>query len=293
MNCKEIRDEILNEVRKYVAVCEIYDIPAPKLVTVQFGDNKVSERYIKNKIKTCDSVGLLQEHVKLSGNFDKNIAKVVLDELYDDPYVSGVMVQLPIEIEGIDNINVPFEKDVDGLSPDSYESYFLKGENTNIPCTAKAVIDILQKNNISVESEVVLVLGKGKTSGHPLSLMLQRLGATVINVNSKTFKQDSDKLLKMASIVVSCAGRPNILDNNNLVGDYKAIINVGMFNDEDGKLIGDINIGSLVESRFKDTLITPLVGGTGILTVANLLKNTCLRHYQDYKFMTELENILS
>ena len=176
-------------------------------------------------------------------------------------------------------IYVPIKEVASYLGYESYKSYFFDKENSNIPCTVRGVLQILQCNNINVKGETVLVIGKGKTSGLPLSLMLQRLGATVINVNSNTTKENLHMLLNVANIVVSCAGTPILNYENMKHSTYKAVINVGMTT-IDGKVVGDIDVNDLIEHKMDyESLITPILGGTGILTVVNLLLNTCIQHY--------------
>lgn len=279
MTCREIRDLIKADIKEYIRLCNIYDYSLPKLVTVQVGDDEVSKKYINNKIKLCKEVGMLEEHIQLNGKVT-DLMEILLDKKYNDESVNGVIIQLPATKEVEDMIfEMPKNKDVDGLGYESYKSYFFDKENSNIPCTVRGVLQILQCNNINVKGETVLVIGKGKTSGLPLSLMLQRLGATVINVNSNTTKENLHMLLNVANIVVSCAGTPILNYENMKHSTYKAVINVGMTT-IDGKVVGDIDVNDLIEHKMDyESLITPILGGTGILTVVNLLLNTCIQHY--------------
>lgn len=290
VTCKDIQSRILNDINKYIHICEMYGLRVPHLTTIQVGNDEVSKKYIKNKKALCNKVGIVNTHYDILSESGDMVLSLI-DLLEKDKRVDGIMVQLPIKLEYGEYMNTPYIsllKDVDGLSADSYNSYFHLNERTNIPCTARGVLDILRYNNVKVEGKTVLVIGKGATSGHPISLLLQKMGATVINANSRTTKEKLDNFLKGVDIVISCSGVAGIINKDNLGGNYEAIINVGMTTNEEGKLIGDLDYTDL---DLPNTLIPPLVGGTGILTVTNLLLNTVFAHYKNVQdiFKTDME----
>lgn len=288
---KNIQSRLKNDISSYVDICKMYDIVVPKLVTMQIGEDGASKRYINNKIKLCNELGVKNEHIGLNGDFPTSLINDIIDKKVNEFNVDGIMVQLPIELHGEDKSdinwnNIPLLKDVDGLTEKAYNSYFHKKEFTNIPCTARGVIQILNEFKIDVVGKTVLVLGKGKTSGHPISLLLQNMGATVLNVNSKTTYSVLVELLEISDIIISCTGTPHIINKENIskIKSYDAIINVGMSISLEGKLVGDIDVEGIKDlPNCLNTVITPIIGSTGVLTVTNLLLNVCISHYLKYK----------
>lgn len=289
-NCVDLRDKMEGQIKLYVDTCKDLGICRPTLGVITAGEEIANSSYVKSKKEACSRVGIVYQHVDLGENTWEEWVIKKVKELNDNKLVNGFIVQHPLVSYRKINMTKVLDaikpiKDVDGLSPYSLGMLALNdAEPTFIPCTAKGVVDILRKQlNVSLKGKHVVIIGKGLTSGRPLSLLLPRYGATVSTIDSKTPYTLKRSLLYSADIVISCTGRPNSLSTQCL--DYTKpviLINVGM-NRLDGKLCGDIDINDLKEiedlrSKELDYKVNTVTKSTGILTVTNLLYNTCLAH---------------
>lgn len=289
VNCKDLEAKILKDVKDYVKVCDAYDIPKPKLFMLQIGNDSASSNYVNRKELKCKETGVLSETMHITRCKLEDLHSI-LENRNNDPLTHGIMIQQPSPLETADNEallqKVVPVKDVDGFT------YHNVGALTNnsvpgmIPCTAKGVMQILDHHDIDVQSKLVLVIGKGRTSGRPIAQLLQNKGATVISANSKTYKGDLNNFMLIADIIISCVGKKHLVTRKDLQITYKdAIINVGMVWEHDKlfnkpRLFGDVDVKSFENEKiYENTLITTVSGSTGLLTVANLLMNTCIAHY--------------
>ena len=289
VNCKDLEAKILKDVKDYVKVCDAYDIPKPKLFMLQIGNDSASSNYVNRKELKCKETGVLSETMHITRCKLEDLHSI-LESRNNDPLTHGIMIQQPSPLETADNEALLQKvlpiKDVDGFT------YYNVGALTNnsvpgmIPCTAKGVMQILDHHDIDVQSKLVLVIGKGRTSGRPIAQLLQNKGATVISANSKTYKGDLNNFMLIADIIISCVGKKHLVTRKDLQITYKdAIINVGMVWEHDKlfnkpRLFGDVDVKSFENEKiYENTLITTVSGSTGLLTVANLLMNTCIAHY--------------
>lgn len=234
----------------------------PTLAVVQIDDNKSSNAYINGKKKDCEEVGIEFVHFKLdSSKYTQEDLCKILIALSNDELINGIIVQLPIpEKYNIDELldNIAPNKDVDGFRKDScFES-----------CTPKGIIDWLKYNNYDFTGKQVTVLGRSKIVGKPLVNMLIDRGSTVISCNSHT--ENIEKYTRGSDLVISAVGKANLfcceMPENGIVVD------VGINHDIDGKLCGDVN-RKYVENNIKNTYVTSVPGGVGLLTRVALLDN--------------------
>lgn len=289
VNCKDLEAKILKDVKDYVKVCDAYDIPKPKLFMLQIGNDSASSNYVNRKELKCKETGVLSETMHITRCKLEDLHSII-ENRNNDPLTHGIMIQQPSPLETADNEALLQKvlpiKDVDGFT------YHNVGALTNnsvpgmIPCTAKGVMQILDHHDIDVQGKLVLVIGKGRTSGRPIAQLLQNKGATVISANSKTSKGDLNNFMLIADIIISCVGKKHLVTLKDLQITYKdAIINVGMVWEHDKlfnkpRLFGDVDVKSFENEKiYENTLITTVSGSTGLLTVANLLMNTCISHY--------------
>lgn len=258
---RTLREKIKNQI--------ISEKISPCLAVIQIGDDSASNIYIKNKKKACLDVGIRFEHKK----FDKNISQeVVINEikkLNDDTSVNGILVQLPIpssfnEGEIINTISPV--KDVDGLTYPNVGNLVL-GNDGLVPCTPLAVMELLKMYNVKLSGKNVCVVGRSNLVGKPLVQLLLRQDATVSICHSKS--TDIKNHTKRADILIVAAGHPNLI-TKDMIKDKAVVIDVGI-NKENSLLCGDV---SFDEVSKKASLITPVPGGVGPMTVACLLKNT-------------------
>lgn len=244
----------------------------PHLVIITVGDDPASQIYVRNKKRACDEVGIEVEHITFSADARPFMVRETICHKNFDPTVDGIMVQLPLpegydEREIIDTIYP--EKDVDGLTTTNIGK-LRSGQSCFQPCTARGIIDLLDYYGVEIDGKDVTILGRSNIVGKPLADLMMARGATVTQCHSHT--RDVSQHTYTADIVVSAIGQPKLLNRSYFCkGIVDTIIDVGINRDENGKLCGDIDFNE-VEDLPK--YITPVPGGVGPMTVAELLKNT-------------------
>lgn len=240
----------------------------PTLCVIQIGDNKASNVYIKNKMKACHEVGIKFEHIKFNETISEELVINEIKRLNDDISVNGILVQLPLPIgfdEGkiINSIN-PL-KDVDGLTYQNVGNLVLENDSL-VSCTPLGVIELLKAYKVELESKNVCIIGRSNLVGKPLIQLLLKENASVSICHSKTL--NIKEYTKCADILIVAAGHPNLV-TKDMVKDGAVVVDVGI-NKEGNVLCGDV---SFDEVSKKASLITPVPGGVGPMTVACLLKN--------------------
>ena len=219
---------------------------------VQVGNNEASNRYVRNKVRDCEEIGVVA-HVY---NFDEDITSEDLAwEIKElNAHYDAVMIQLPLPAHLNKDYLAQFidrEKDVDGMRKDSYFKC----------CTPKGIIGYLKWRGVEIEGANAVVIGRSDIVGKPMAQYLLEANATVTVCHSKT--KDLKRYLRDADIIVCAVGKERFLDCSELSG---IVIDVGINFDENGKLVGDC-----YNTEGKD--VTPVPGGVGLLTRCALLEN--------------------
>lgn len=240
----------------------------PSLTVIQIGDNKASDIYVRNKKKACEEVGVRFDLLKFNDAISQDVVINEIKRLNNDVMVNGILVQLPLP-PGFDegkiiNTITPV-KDVDGLTYQNVGNLVLENECLT-PCTPLAVMELLKMYNVNLAKKNVCIIGRSNLVGKPLIQMLLQKDATVSICHSKSV--DIKNYTKMADVLIVAAGHPNLV-TKNMVKDGAVVIDVGI-NKENDVLCGDV---SFDEVSKKASLITPVPGGVGPMTVACLLKN--------------------
>lgn len=240
----------------------------PSLTVIQIGDNKASDIYVRNKKKACEEVGVRFELLKFNDAISQDVVINEIKRLNNDVMVNGILVQLPLP-PGFDegkiiNTITPV-KDVDGLTYQNVGNLVLENECLT-PCTPLAVMELLKMHNVNLAKKNVCIIGRSNLVGKPLIQMLLQKDATVSICHSKSV--DIKNYTKMADVLIVAAGHPNLV-TKSMVKDGAVVIDVGI-NKENDVLCGDV---SFDEVSKKASLITPVPGGVGPMTVACLLKN--------------------
>ena len=266
---KLVSNSVKENVKQKVDVIKEKYGTTPTLAVVMVGDNPASAVYVRNKIKACEKVGIQSVHIVLDKEISqKELEDKVKDLAYDDN-INGILVQLPLP-DGFDSDSVikliPQNKDVDGLAKGNVADLVM-GEKGIVPCTPKGVMDLLKYYGIEVSGKRVAIIGRSMLVGKPLFSLMTNANATVTLCHSKT--KNIEEITKEADIVVCALGKAKFL-KENMVKDGVVIIDVGINKTEDG-LVGDADFDTLKE---KASYITPVPGGCGPMTVAELLDNT-------------------
>jgi methylenetetrahydrofolate dehydrogenase (NADP+)/methenyltetrahydrofolate cyclohydrolase len=263
---KIVAADIKQRLREEIAAA---DKRAPYLVIITVGDDPASKVYVRNKVKACEEIGIQVRHYVFAADDEPQAVLDLIDMLNYADRIDGIMVQLPLpkgwdERAIIDAISPA--KDVDGLTTTNI-GRLRSGQECLKPCTAAGIIDLCKYYNIELDGQDVTIVGRSNIVGKPLADMMMAEGATVTQCHSRTRYLEVDT--KKADILVSAIGKPKFL-NDDYVGFGSVVIDVGINHDEEGKLCGDVDFEDV---EWKVQHITPVPGGVGPMTVAELMKN--------------------
>lgn len=267
LNGKELSSKIKENIKNEVDKLSV----KPKLAVISVGNDEASKVYVRNKEKACNLVGIDFELFHFDESTDEEIIRLI-EELNFNDNINGILLQLPLPSNLNEELlinHISYSKDVDALSTIS------KGLQGNkdclfVPCTAKGIIRLLDYYNIPLEGKHVVVVGRSKLVGMPVSTECLKRDATVTICHSKT--KDLSYYTKQADILIVATGNKYLIDKT-MIKDNSVIIDVGI-NRENNILYGDVNIDTESICYAK----TPVPGGVGPMTVAMLLENTLLAY---------------
>ena len=275
--------DIAAKVRKEVsdAVLELKKNNAnPGLATVIVGEDPASKVYIRNKNKSANELGIESFQYNLKDNIPEEELLNLISKLNNNLEVDGILVQLPlpkhINTESVIDAIRP-DKDVDGFNVLNAGNLYLN-KNSVIPCTPLGCIIMLHTLNISLKGLHAVIIGRSTIVGKPLSQLLLKENCTVTVVHSHT--KDVKNFVKEADIVIAAVGIANYVQGD-WIKKGSIIIDVGINRiTKDGKtiLVGDVDFE---EAAKKASVISPVPGGVGPMTIACLLMNTviqCAKH---------------
>ncbi|GMO03375.1 bifunctional 5,10-methylenetetrahydrofolate dehydrogenase/5,10-methenyltetrahydrofolate cyclohydrolase [Lachnoanaerobaculum sp. JCM 36186] len=258
---EKIKDEIsgmLSELKGYI----------PTLGIVRIGSNPADISYEKGAVKKMESLSLKTKVFE----FDENISSDdFIDEfkkINEDDEIDGILLfrPLPKHIDEKKVIEVLDErKDLDGISYKNIAKVFAGDESGFAPCTARAVIKILESNNIELEGKNVVVLGRSMVIGKPVAMLAIQKNATVTLCHSKT--ADLKKMCKNADILIVAIGRAKMI-NDDYIGEDAVVIDVGI-NFFEGKLCGDVDLENVKNAA----MATPVPKGVGAVTTSVLAEH--------------------
>jgi methylenetetrahydrofolate dehydrogenase (NADP+)/methenyltetrahydrofolate cyclohydrolase len=221
-------------------------------------------------MKAAEEVGIIATPFPMIADTDEEYIKDIIVEFNNDNNIDGIMVQLPLpthldERAIIDTIDPA--KDVDGLTTTNI-GRLRSGQECLKPCTAAGIIDLCKYYDIDLDGKYVTIIGRSNIVGKPLADMMMAEGATVTQCHSHTSDVRFHTL--PADIVVSAIGKPKFI-SRGYIGYERVVIDVGINRDEEGQLCGDVDFDNVKDYC---SAITPVPGGVGPMTVAELMKNT-------------------
>ena len=261
---KSIKNQILDNIR--LEVIKLKD--KPKLVVIQVGDDPASGVYVNQKKKMAEYVGYNFEHINLPESVSEDEVIKIIDKLNEENGVDGILVQMPLpnhlNSKIIQNRIIP-SKDVDGLT-DINTGKLVHNCASLISCTPKGIVDLLDAYKIEIRGKHVVIVGRSDLVGKPLVNLLLNRDATVSICHSKT--KDLSTITKLADILIVAIGKKEFIDES-MTKDKSIIIDVGI-NRVDNKLYGDVKFDTVSK---KASYITPVPGGVGPMTIAELAKN--------------------
>ena len=243
----------------------------PKLATILVGEDPASKIYVNIKHKTCIHVGIESYQVNLSQDINKTDLLNEIEKLNQDTDIHGILLQLPLPLKIRDFTPLFLEKispikDVDGFHPINRGKLFDYNEEL-APCTPKGIIALLEHYNVEIKGKDVTIINRSNLVGKPLIFMFLKRNATPTICH--TFTKDLDHCIKQADILVVAVSRPKFITKEK-IKEGVVIIDVGT-NRVEGKLVGDVDFEDVLE---KVSMITPVPGGVGPMTVSYLLQNT-------------------
>ncbi len=267
MNGKEVKQKIFNQLKNIH-----YSTPLG-LAVLQVGNDEASNVYIKQKRKMAEELGFIFIHKVFSDDATQEEIITEIQKLNEDDSIDGILVQMPLpkhlDSSVIQNSIHP-NKDVDGLTQINI-GRLLSNKDGLIPCTPKGIVDLLEYYHISVDGKNVVVIGRSLLVGKPTANLLLNKNATVTVCHSKT--ENIKEYTLNADIVIVAVGKAGFL-TEDMVSDNVIVIDVGI-NRIDGKLYGDVDFDNVSK---KASYITPVPGGVGPMTVAELACNVYKAH---------------
>ena len=253
----------------------------PSLAVILVGCDSASQIYVRNKEKTAKDLGFISKTFALKENTSANELKDLILNLNLDEDTDAILLQLPLpkHLRARDFIElIDPKKDVDGFHPINTGRLMTNSDPYALSCTPKGIIKLLKKYNVEFEGKHALVIGRSNMVGKPLAQMLLNENATVTITHSKT--RNLAQMASSADILISAAGVGGLV-GKDFVKEGAVVVDVGIVRDENGKIRGDVNFDEV--SRIA-SLITPVPGGVGPMTIAMLMENTLELSLKNAKF---------
>ena len=243
----------------------------PCMAVIMVGDNPASKVYVKNKERACEKTGIEYKEFLFPSEATQEEVLAKIDDINNDPSIHGLIVQLPvpkhIEVPEILKSIDP-KKDVDGFTAYNTGKMVASPEFEDLPpATPGGMIRMLEEYNIDPSGMNVVVIGRSNIVGKPIATMLTNRSATVTICHSRT--KDINFYTQNADMIVAAVGIPKFV-KADMVKDGAIILDVGINRDKDGSLCGDVDFEAVKD---KCSFITPVPGGVGPMTIAQLMVN--------------------
>ncbi len=283
---KEIREEILAEIKAEVDKIKEEHGVVPGLVTILIGEDPASVSYVTGKIKTANSLGFKEVQVNEPDTISEEELLVLVDKYNKDDTIHGVLVQLPLP-EHIDEkkvINaIDPDKDVDGFHPVNMGRLIIGGSEVRFkPSTPAGIQEMIKRAGVETEGAEVVVVGRSNIVGKPIAIMLMQkaegANATVTVIHTRT--KNMAFHCRRADILIVAAGVPGLV-KPEWIKPGACVIDVGVnrvgykISKKTGKRVallkGDVDFEAAQEIA---GWITPVPGGVGPMTITMLMRNT-------------------
>lgn len=269
---KETARQIRAELKESAAAFEKEHGKKIGLAVVMIGNDPASQVYVRNKIKACEEVGIRSFSHYLPDETTQKEAVELVRALAADQSVHGILVQLPLpkHLNAKEILaEIPPEKDADGFCAENVGRLAMNEEGT-VACTPHGVMELLKRYGVALGGKNAVVVGRSNIVGRPMALLLLNADATVTVCHSKT--RELGEICSRADILIAAVGKAKFI-TADMIKEGAVVIDVGMNRDEKGNLCGDVDFEHVKE---KASLITPVPGGVGPMTIAMLLANTVM-----------------
>jgi len=253
----------------------------PRLSVVLVGNDPASAVYVRSKGKACEEAGMRGETIRLPAETTENALLAQVDRLNADPNVHGILVQMPLPRHiAADKVirRIRPEKDVDGFHPVNVGKLSIGERDGFVPCTPAGAIELLVRSGVETRGKDAVIVGRSNIVGKPMAALLMQDApggnATVTVCHSRTSNLAGH--IRRADIVIAAIGKPEMI-TGDMIKPGAVVIDVGINRVNDAaapkgyRIVGDVDFAS---ARDVASLITPVPGGVGPMTIAMLMKNT-------------------
>lgn len=244
--------------------------PLPHLAIIRVGERPDDCSYERGAVKKMDKVGVRCTTYTFAADIDNDTFQAEFDKINENPDIDGILMLRPLpkqlDEKQIENKIDP-RKDLDGISPLNLAKVYAGDESGYAPCTAEAVIEMLDYAGIDIKGKRVTVVGRSLVIGKPVSMLLMKRNATVTVCHTKTV--DMAGTCKNAEILVAAAGSARMI-KKEYVADGAVVIDVGINVDDEGNLCGDVDFDAISDIA---AAATPVPGGVGSVTTSVLAKH--------------------
>jgi methylenetetrahydrofolate dehydrogenase (NADP+)/methenyltetrahydrofolate cyclohydrolase len=267
---KAIAAEVRRNIKHKIDARRESGLRIPGLAVVLVGDDPASEIYVRNKRLACEESGLLSSSYNLPDDTTEADLLALIDKLNNDISIDGILVQFPLPAHiDADKVTeqIKPDKDVDGFHPYNIGRLALRRPSLR-SCTPRGIITLLEYTNEPFYGRQAVIVGASNIVGRPMGLELLLAGCTVTTCHR--FTENLPGHVAQADILVVAVGKPGVV-SGSWVKPGATVIDVGINRQQDGSLVGDIELDG---ARERAAWITPVPGGVGPMTVATLLENT-------------------
>ncbi len=276
LNGKEVSKALLAKLKSELSALQATGAEPPKLVVILVGEDPASQVYTRRKAKVAQEIGMASELLVLPKNTEEATLLEVIKKQNDDPAVHAILIQLPLpkhlNESRILNAVLP-AKDVDGFHPVNLGRLLSGDIPPALPCTPAGIMKILAFYNVPISGKHAVIIGRSTIVGKPMGLLLLNANATVTYCHSRT--ENLSEICAQADILVAAVGHPEMI-TAEYVKPGAVVIDVGINHinipeTDKTRLVGDV---AFDEVSAKVSLITPVPGGVGPMTIATLMANT-------------------
>lgn len=262
---------VANAINERIAdVMKSWTGRVPHLAIIRVGERPDDMSYERGATKKMEKVGFDCTSYTFPADIDNDTFQKEFDKINEDDNIDGILLLRPLpkhldEQDVVNRINPC--KDLDGISPVNMAKVYAGDETGFAPCTAEAVIEMLDYAGVDLKGKRVAVVGRSLVIGKPVAMLLMKKNATITVCHTKTV--DMPGTCKNAEVIVAAAGVAKMIDSS-YVADGAVVIDVGINVDEEGNLCGDVNFDDISGVA---SVATPVPGGVGSVTTSVLAKH--------------------
>lgn len=267
---KALAEKMQGQLAHKVAELKAKHGIVPGLVVILVGDNSASQVYVRNKERSALAAGFKSETVRLSDSTSEEELLNIIEHYNQDSAFHGILVQLPLPAHINDKrilLAIDPKKDVDGFHPMN-TGHLWNGRPQMVPCTPAGIMEMLHEYEVDLEGKHAVIIGRSNIVGKPMAQLLLDKNATVTLTHSRT--RSLPEVAKQGDVLIVAIGQGHFV-TKEFVKEGAVVIDVGMNRDEDGKLIGDVKFDEVEPIA---SLITPVPGGVGPMTITMLMEQT-------------------